>query len=89
MKLQRFIYTKTTVVWLLQEIERGSSDRLFRVRSNKPYAIDNEKVKPSHETCEWPVYCNNVSVRYLCLTCGWKVGKVLQFSYYKEKYEVR
>ena len=31
--------SKTTAVWLLQEGERVSTDRLFRVRSKQPYIL--------------------------------------------------
>ena len=31
---------KTTAVWLFQECERVSTDRLFRVRSTQPYSAD-------------------------------------------------
>ena len=41
-----FFIRKTTAVWLLQESERVSSDRLFRVRQKQPFASNqNSKFK--------------------------------------------
>ena len=37
---QSIFIRKTTAVWLLQEGERVSTDRLFRVRNKQPYSID-------------------------------------------------
>ena len=42
-----FFINKTTAVWLLQEGERVSSDRLFRVRSKQPYTSDPQPKTPS------------------------------------------
>ena len=41
---QNVFIRKTTAVWLLQEGERVSSDRLFRVRCKQPFAIEPLKV---------------------------------------------
>lgn len=41
---QNVFICKTTAVWLLQEGERVSSDRLFRVRCKQPFAIQPLKV---------------------------------------------
>lgn len=41
---QNVFIHKTTAVWLLQEGERISSDRLFRVRCKQPFAIEPLKV---------------------------------------------
>ena len=38
---------KTTVLWLLQEGERVSSDRLFRVRATQPYDTSTSQLQPS------------------------------------------
>ena len=40
---------KTTAVWLFQEGERVSSDRLFRVRSKQPFSSE---ANGSHTSCE-------------------------------------
>ena len=80
---------KTTAVWLLQENERLSSDRLFRVRSKQPYATDLGKIQVSCENTDKPFRSSTVAVGDICAfidsTCCWKIGKILQFSYYKEK----
>ena len=75
---------KTTVVWLLQE---NDSDRLFRVRNKQPYA--NESMKPlvAHPAIQ-PSSCEQVVIGDICVfedSSDWKVGKILQFSYFKEK----
>ena len=38
---------KTTLIWLLQEGERMSSDRLFRVRAKQPYNTSTKLLLPS------------------------------------------
>ena len=41
---QRTVYiNKTTVVWLLQEGERVSADRLFRVCNKQPFSSSSDK----------------------------------------------
>ena len=37
---QNIFIRKTTAVWLLQEGERVSTDRLFRVRQKQPYSTN-------------------------------------------------
>ena len=80
---------KTTAVWLLQENEKLSSDRLFRVRSKQPYATDLGKIQVSCENTDQPFRSSTVAVGDICAfidsTCCWKIGRILQFSYYKEK----
>lgn len=79
---------KTTVVWLLQESEKVSSDRLFRVRNKQPYANDSLKSCVSHSAIKQPSYCKEVAIGDICVfedSSNWQVGKILQFSYYKEK----
>ena len=43
---------KTTAVWLLQEGERVSSDRLFRVRHKQPYSSDPQPQRRYRAICE-------------------------------------
>ena len=43
---------KTTAVWLLQEGERVSTDRLFRVRNKQPFSSDN--LKPTDHDLQSP-----------------------------------
>lgn len=78
---------KTTAVWLLQEGERVSSDRLFRVREKQPL-VKNHDPKVCHFSGVNPVVCNTIEVGNICVfknAESWRIGKVLQFSYYKEK----
>ena len=86
-----FIY-KTTAVWLFQEGELVSADRLFRVRETQPYrtnlkAIPSNKVSISAVAVQQPV----PEVGNICVFLKkrgdsmWQIGKVLQFAYYLEK----
>ena len=84
-----YCINKTTVVWLLQEGERVSCDRLFRVRSKQPYTNDSVKSVP-HPVGNEPAHCDKIAVGDLCVfqvqgTSNWRVGKVLKFCYYKQK----
>ena len=78
---------KTTAVWLLQEGERISSDRLFRVRAKQPFAIEQQNQERHLNTN--PFVCLTINVGDYCMFKvsdeTYKLGKVLQFSYYKEK----
>ena len=79
---------KTTAVWLLQEGERVSSDRLFRVRCKQPYTSDSEP--QIHSTLiTYPEVCQTLEVSNICVfkesQSSWKIGRVLQFSHYLEK----
>lgn len=86
-----FYIRKTTTVWLLQEGERVSADRLFRVRCKQPFSSGGLKLitdnLPSSKQ-GIPVIADNVQIGQLCafaIEDGWKIGKVLQFSKYKER----
>lgn len=64
-----FFINKTTAVWLLQEGERVSSDRLFRVRSKQPYATDPQtqlhnvpRTDTGHPTASQVVEVGNICV---------------------------
>ena len=78
---------KTTAVWLLQEGERVSSDRLFRVRSRQPYSSDRSPQPQIHCTSNThPAVRQSLEVGNICVfsdtKCTWKIGRVLQFSYH-------
>ncbi len=85
---------KTTVVWLYQEGERVSSDGLFRVRSKQPFSSETPKHALHEEvkTAGNPVVCTTLEMGDVCifkiLPTEWKIGRVLQFSYYHEKRKV-
>ena len=83
MKLQdgRITYIKkTTAVWLFQETERVSSDRLFRVRAKQPMS-EEITTRTSHQ--------KNNQLRRDCVAVGdvcafhystsFRMGKVIQF----------
>ena len=42
-KGQDVLIRKTTVIWLFQETERISADRLFRVRLKQPFASQSTR----------------------------------------------
>ena len=80
---------KTTAVWLLQEGERVSSDRLFWVRAKQPFSCEfkHQMRTPSNLT----VVCTTVQVGDICAFKAsqgeWTLGRMLQFSYFQEKTE--
>ena len=81
---------KTTAVWLLQEGERVSSDRLFRVRSRRPFTSNCQTVPGTvTPTGTTPFVCQTIQVGNICVfkdTVGkWKIGTILQFSNFQEK----
>ena len=80
---------KTTVVWMLQEGERISCDRLFRVRNKQPYSNDSQE-SVSHQASNKPTQCDEIALGDVCVfkdigSSDWQLGKVLKFSYYKQK----
>ena len=75
---------KTTAIWLFQESERVSADRLFRVRDKQPFATSTSKAPdiPNYTVAKaLPV----IQVGELCVmkaSDSWKLGRVLQFAKY-------
>lgn len=80
---------KTTAVWLFQEGERVSSDRLFRVRCKQPYSTTTSLVKQNvNLEAAQPIISSTVQIGELCVfqvKDGWRIGRVLQFAKYQEK----
>ena len=81
-----YFINKTTVVWLLQEGEKVSSDRLFRVRSKQPYTSDSLKTV-SHPVSSQPSHFEEIAIGDCVFFQDhemsiWKIGKVLKFSYF-------
>ena len=83
---------KTTVVWLLQESERVSTNRLLRVRSNQPYNNTTSQLPVHNETSSTvPVIQQLIEVCNICVfqdpesITKWRIGKLLQFCNYLEK----
>ena len=92
---------KTTAVWLLQESEHVSSDRLFRVRSKQPHTCASECDKLLHSTQRVngnPYVSDSVSLGELCAFMDndkRRIGRVLHFakctdkaSEYTQQYKV-
>ena len=88
---QRTVYiNKATVVWLLQEGERVSADRLFRVGNKQPFSSSLSKVVDSsndHSANDTnPVVSDTLSVGDTCVfhisSTQWKIGRLLSFSYF-------
>ena len=76
---------KTTAVWLFQEGERVSSDRLFRVRTKQPFSSNSTSMAKSSMTdSELPTTSNVLHIGDVCVFKAnedkWSIGKVLQFS---------
>ena len=88
-KGKKIFIRKTTAVWLLQESEYVSSDRLFRVRSKQPSASQrNESTRASDVDASLPVVCSSIKVGEICIfkcTKTWHIGKVLQFKFTQGK----
>ena len=79
---------KTTAVWLLQEGERVSADRLIWVRSKQPYTCKPQSLTHVHVNT-LPAAYPTIEVGNICAfaesTTKWKLGRVLKFAYYMEK----
>ncbi len=85
--MQVFI-RKTTVVWLFQEGERVSSDRLFRVRASQPFSSETTKCEQTDRERSKHVVRADVKLGEICAFMqgdNWCIGKLLQFSKYKNK----
>ena len=85
-----FYIRKTTAVWLFQECEHVSSDRLFRVRCKQPYASDSSICTLRLPSVDKKVVTSqSVQVGDLCVfkvnDQTWKIGRVLQFAQYTGK----
>ena len=91
---------KTTLVWVFQQTESISADRLFRVRNKQPYStcLGQPQSKNFDLCCstsdigknDVPTNRKRVKVGDVCVfrTDGinrWRLGKVLQFSYLNGK----
>ena len=74
---------KQTAVWLFQDTERLSADRLFRVRAKQPYSETKESSKVVCDINQpQPVMAEYVAVGELCafkLNSNFRIGRVLQF----------
>ena len=86
---------KTTAVWLFQEGETVSADRLFRVRQKQPYSCITTHTKEIRisDSNAVPTTCEVITVGDICAfrfpECKWKLGKVLQFCYTSEQTKMK
>ena len=75
------------LVWLFQEGERVSADWLFRVRSNQPHSSKQLGAIACRDT-QIPEVRSTVHTGEICVFAdpvkSWKVGRIVQFAYYKE-----
>ena len=82
---------KTTAVWLLQEGERVSADRLFRVRSKQPFTTECKMKTAKPSTHLHPIVYSTIAVGDVCVfqihmpDLNWKIGRVLHFANYLAK----
>ena len=91
---EKYIH-KVTLVWLFQEGERVSSDRLFRVRKTQPHSNDPDaqKTTPTDKIVQQePIVSSTLQIGDLCIFLDtrtpkrWNFGRVIKFAYYKEKF---
>ena len=89
---KKMFITKSTAVWIFQEGERVSSDRLIRIREKQ--LLSTSKTMPTAVTTTTPDKYDVISVGDICAfvhrggdsdDSNWRIGKVLQFAYYLEK----
>ena len=84
-----FHIRKSTAVWLFQECERVSTDRLYRVRSKQPYSsstktISSQAKTNSPQVFTLPTKLQNIQIGDICVFSMQgrrKIGKVLQFHF--------
>lgn len=83
---------KRTAIWLLQDTERVSSDRLFRVRAQQPHqpkeaTIKTSAIVPIHMNARQPILAEHIVIGDVCAftlesTHHFKIGRILAFVGY-------
>ena len=79
---------KTTAIWLFQEGERVSSDRLFRVRAKQPFSNETRATCYEESSRTKPHIAETVEIGDMCVFYkgnGVEIGRVLQFSHHEKK----
>ena len=81
---------KTTAIWLFQEGELVSSDRLFKVRAKQPFSNDTMTRFDEYPAVNGalPIIMETVEVGDMCVfnkDHGWEIGRILQFSHHEKK----
>ena len=81
---------KTTAVWLFQEGERVSSDRLFRVQSKQSYVSASSQLTHLLDNeVQQPYVSKALQLGDLCIfqiNGTLRIGRVLPFARYKAKH---
>ena len=76
---------KRTAIWLLQDTERVSSDRIFRVRSKQPYTDKRKEHDSLLQTETKPVQATFIITADVCMfmnTDSYQIGRVMHFIKY-------
>ncbi len=85
-KLDRVYIRKQTAVLLLQDTERISADKLFRVRAKLPFSEKQKKYEKLVIFDDKPIYAKFVADSGVCVfrfeETHFKVRRVLQFVKY-------
>jgi hypothetical protein len=83
---ERNVYIrKTTAIWLFQDTERVSSDRIFRVRATQPGKSVDKVIETPKENSNVPVIAKHIVTGDVCVFDAhhhWRIGRVLQFIKY-------
>ena len=85
---ERNVYIrKTTAIWLFQDTERVSSDRIFRVRATQPgQTVDKITEVPLEKSnAQLPIIAKHIVLGDICVFDAphhWRIGRVLQFTKY-------
>ena len=83
------IVRKTTAIWLFQEGEHVSSDRLFQVRAKQPFSSETRtSISGKPPVNETPYFCDEVDVGEMCAFSNeghYQIGRILQFCHYEKK----
>ena len=80
---------KNTVLWLLQESERVSSNRVFHILEKQPFSSESTNFEKQTRMREdtLPEISSDVKLDEICAFMRngkWKIGKVLQFKIQKQ-----
>ena len=89
-KGEEIFIRKTTLVWLFQEGERVSTDRLFRVRDKQPYSTPVQQKSTKCNDSSLPQVQEYVELGDICVfqenvtPKRWSIGRITPFANYKE-----
>ena len=89
-KGEKIFIRKSTLVWMFQEGERVSTDRLFRVRVKQPYSTSLQQISSKCDNSSLPHVQEFVELGDICVfqenitPKEWSIGRITQFANYKE-----